>query len=103
MIGDVVKRSLESPRVLVPVEELFGDASGSRMPEVRPELLTETIARRIVDACPTSALTLDGSRLVLNYGECVGCSHCVQAGDGAVLAARKLMRCGVHKEALIRV
>jgi len=48
MIGDVVRRSLGSPRVLIPVEQLLGDASGSRMPEVRPELLTENIARRVV-------------------------------------------------------
>jgi len=106
MIGDVVKRSLESPRVLIPAEQLLGDAAGSRMPEVRPALLTEDVARRVVDVCPTSALTLDesGNRnfLVLNYGECIGCSRCVQASDGALLTTDKFTCCGVRKEGLIR-
>jgi Ni,Fe-hydrogenase III small subunit/NAD-dependent dihydropyrimidine dehydrogenase PreA subunit len=108
MIGDVVKRSLEDPRVLISVEALLGDASGSRMPDVQPELLTEVIARRVVAACPTSALALKEdesekrSCLVLNYGECIGCGRCVQAGDGALLTTSNLLRCGVRKEALIR-
>ena len=108
MIGDVVKRSLESPRVLISVEQLLGDASGSRMPDVKPELLTDQIAQRIVDACPTSALTMEKdtsdhpSYLVLNYGECIGCSRCVQASDGALLPAKQLARCGVKKEVLTR-
>jgi Ni,Fe-hydrogenase III small subunit len=106
MIGDVVKQSLESPRVLIRVEELLGDASGSRMPNVRPELLTEAIARRVVASCPTSALALDvsdsRSYLVLNYGECIGCSRCVQVSEGALLTTNKFARCGVRKEALIR-
>src|SRR5579871_4695095 len=108
MIGNIINRSLGSPSVLVPVEELLGDASGSRMPEVNPELLTEDIAQRIAEACPTSALSVERGKsedrplLVLNYGECIGCSHCVQAGGGALLPARKFARCGVSKEALIR-
>src|SRR5215472_6803913 len=108
MIGDVVRRSFESPRVLIPVENLLGDASGGRMPDVRPELLTEDIGQRIVDACPTSALTMEKDKsdhpsfLVLNYGECIGCSRCVQASEGALLPAKKFFRCGVSKEALVR-
>ena len=108
MIGDVVRQSFKSPRVLIPVEELLGDASGSRMPEVRPELLTETIVRQVVDLCPTSALAVETdksnaqSHLLLNYGECIGCSRCVQAGAGAFLLAKRFVLCGVHKEALIR-
>ncbi|HLJ25589.1 MAG TPA: NADH-quinone oxidoreductase subunit NuoB [Candidatus Angelobacter sp.] len=110
MIGDVVKRSLESPTVLISVADLLGDASGSRMPDVRAELLTETIARHVVDACPTSALTMEeheakisGRRhLLLNYGECIGCSRCVQISEGALLNTDKFSRCGVAKEGLIR-
>lgn len=106
MIGDVVKRTLESPSVVIPVEQLLGDASGSRMPDVKPERLTDPIARRIVDLCPTSALTIDESDnrsdLVLNYGECIGCSRCVQASEGALVTTNKFARCGVSKKALIR-
>ena len=34
MILEIVKRSLSSPRVLIPAEQLLGDAQGSRLPEV---------------------------------------------------------------------
>src|SRR5215471_15461031 len=106
MIGDVVKRSLKGPSVLIPVQELLQDGSGSRMPDVNADLLTKDIAKRVVAACPTSAFTLDESDnrscLILNYGECIGCSRCVQAGEGALLPAKKFARCGVDKEALIR-
>jgi Ni,Fe-hydrogenase III small subunit/NAD-dependent dihydropyrimidine dehydrogenase PreA subunit len=106
MIGDIVKRSLPSPAVLVPVEQLLGDASGSRMPDVRPDLLTEDIARQAVEACPTSALSLDhsngSSRLVLNYGECIGCPRCIQASQGALVNATRFIGCGVSKRGLIR-
>lgn len=106
MIGDIIKRSFESPRVLIPLGQLLGDASGSRMPDVRPELLTEDIARRVVAACPTSALTMGESDnlsyLTLNYGECIGCSRCVEVSEGVLLPARKFVRCGVRKETLVR-
>jgi Ni,Fe-hydrogenase III small subunit/NAD-dependent dihydropyrimidine dehydrogenase PreA subunit len=106
MIGDAVKRSLGSAPVLISVEELMGNAAGSRMPEVQAKLLTKDIARRIVDACPTSALGLDESsgqfHLVLNYGECIGCTRCAKVSEGAVLAAKTLLRCGVAREELIR-
>ena len=52
MIGDAVERSLRSPQVLISVDELFSNAAGSRMPDVRPDLLTDEVARRVVAACP---------------------------------------------------
>lgn len=106
MIGDVVKRSLTSSSVLIPVEELLGNAEGSRMPEVRPELLTDGLVRRVVQACPTSALLLDESggrkELSLNYGECIGCMLCVRSGEGAFVTAQNFLACGVRKPALTR-
>jgi Ni,Fe-hydrogenase III small subunit/NAD-dependent dihydropyrimidine dehydrogenase PreA subunit len=106
MIGDAVERSLRSPQVLIPVGELLSNAAGSRMPDVQPDLLTGEVARRVVAACPTSALKFDesGGReyLVLNYGECIACSRCIAAGSGAFRYAEKVDRCGVGKEALIR-
>ncbi len=106
MIGDIAKQSLQSPRVLIPVEDLLGNARGSRIPDVCGESLSIEIARRIVDACPTSALTLAESgsapELALNYGECIACQRCVQAGDGAVRMAANFTLCGVRKHSLIR-
>ncbi len=106
MIFDVVTRSLTSPNVLIPVEELFGDAKGSRMPEVQLASLTRDAAQKAVDACPTAALTLEQSatetHLVLNYGGCIGCGRCVAASDGALVLAQRLAPCGVSKTALVR-
>jgi Ni,Fe-hydrogenase III small subunit/NAD-dependent dihydropyrimidine dehydrogenase PreA subunit len=106
MIGDAVERSLRSPQVLISVDELFSNAAGSRMPNVRPDLLTDEVARRVVAACPTSALKIDEdagrTHLILNYGECTGCGRCIAAGGGTFRYAEKVTRCGVSKQALIR-
>jgi Ni,Fe-hydrogenase III small subunit len=106
MIGDAVERSLRSSQVLIPVSELFSNAAGSRMPDVQSDLLTDEIARRVVAACPTSALKVDEAagrtHLILNYGECIACSRCVAVGNGAFRYAESVARCGVQKEALIR-
>jgi len=104
MIFDVVQRSLQSASALVPVEELLGNCTGSRMPDVRPALLTAAIAQRAVEACPTSALALDPSRvqLAVNYGACIGCGRCIEVSEGAFLAAASFRRCGVSKASLVR-
>ncbi len=106
MIFDVPKRSLFCRSVLIPVEQLIDNSQGSRMPEVRPEVLTTAIAQKVVDACCTSALTIEGTpaspQLALNYGECIGCGRCIELGEGAFLQAERLVRCGVNKPALIR-
>lgn len=106
MIFDVPKLSLSSPKALIPVEELLYDARGSRMPDVIPGLLTETVACRIIDSCSTSALALvtAGGRLdlTLNYGECVGCGRCIDASGGVLFAAEKLVVCGASKQGLVR-
>jgi Ni,Fe-hydrogenase III small subunit/NAD-dependent dihydropyrimidine dehydrogenase PreA subunit len=106
MIFDVVKQSLKSSSVLIPVEALFGDAKGSRMPDVRPEKLTKAIAERVVSACPTSALSInqtEGRVLVqLDYGECIGCGRCYAPSDGALVPADKLACCGAGRQGLVR-
>jgi Ni,Fe-hydrogenase III small subunit/NAD-dependent dihydropyrimidine dehydrogenase PreA subunit len=107
MIGDAVERSLRSPQVLISVSELLSNAAGSRMPDVHPDLLTDEVARRAVAACPTSALKIDEAagrtHLILDYGECTGCSRCVAAsGNRALRYAAKVARCGVSKEGLVR-
>jgi Ni,Fe-hydrogenase III small subunit/NAD-dependent dihydropyrimidine dehydrogenase PreA subunit len=106
MIFDIVQRSLTSPSVLIPIEHLLGNAQGGRMPDVEPERLTAILAQRVVDACPTSALQLETAgnmvRLTLNYGECIGCGRCIQAGEGAFLTAERFALCGVRKSALVR-
>jgi len=106
MIFDVAKRSLARQSMLIPVESLLGSAKGGRIPAVQAARLTHAIAARVVAACPTSALAMDESAgrqgLTLNYGECIGCGNCVEAGEGAIVVAEKFSRCGVAKSALIR-
>jgi Ni,Fe-hydrogenase III small subunit len=106
MIFDLIHRSLTSRSVLIPVEELLGNASGSRMPDVVSAKLTPAIAQRIADACPTSALTVtetpDHPLLTLDYGECIGCGRCFEPSDGAVTSAKTLACLGVSRQALVR-
>jgi Ni,Fe-hydrogenase III small subunit len=107
MITDVVFRSLRSRSRLIPVEELLNTCAGSRMPEIVPELLTVPIAFRLAAICPTRAITTeprngDALALRLDYGKCIGCGRCVEAGEGAVRQATQFSRCGVSRERLIR-
>ena len=57
MIGDVIVRSLREQKRVIPVAELLGNCSGSRMPEVVADRLTPAIVQRIIDVCPTAALS----------------------------------------------
>jgi Ni,Fe-hydrogenase III small subunit len=107
MITDVVFRSLRSRSRLIPVEELLNSCAGSRMPEVVPERLTVPVAVRLAGICPTSAITTESSNsgglaLSLDYGKCIGCGRCVEAGEGAFRQARQLARCGVTRQELVR-
>ncbi len=105
MIFDIVKRSLSSPNVLVPVEALIVNSQGSRMPDMRLEALTASVARRAVNACSPCALAIDEadgrSILALDYGKCTGCGNCIETGEGAFFAAEHIA-CGVGRQALIR-
>src|SRR5512140_1548932 len=106
MIFDVVKQSLKSSSVLIPIERLIGNATGSRMPDVLSSLLTTGIAERDVAVCPTSALAIkqtDGQMLFeLDYGECIGCERCFAQSDGALVPADKLHCCGASRHHLVR-
>jgi Ni,Fe-hydrogenase III small subunit len=104
MIFDIVQRSLSSPRVLIPVEELLANSQGSRMPGVHAQALTTTIARRAVASCSASALAIDeadeDSILSLDYGKCTGCGNCIEVGEGAIFHAASVP-CGVSRQALV--
>ena len=107
MIFDLVKRSLRSPNVLLSAEDLVtANSHGSRMPTVETARLTKAIAMRAVAVCSTSALEIEDAGghlfLTLNYGDCIGCGHCIEAGERAFLAAEKLSCCGVSKQTLVR-
>jgi Ni,Fe-hydrogenase III small subunit len=105
MIFDIIQRSLASPNVLVSVEELLANSLGSRMPDVHAIALSAAIARRAVDSCGISALSIDEADgrtiLSLDYGKCTGCGQCIEVGEGAFVQAKSVL-CGVSRQALVR-
>jgi Ni,Fe-hydrogenase III small subunit/ferredoxin-like protein FixX len=107
MIGDVIERSLRQRSVVIPVEALLGNCDGSRMPEIVADRLTSAIVQRLVEVCPTAALGVEDHegrhRLRLSYGRCIGCGRCAEAGQGAVVVAKRFNRCGVTKEQTVRL
>lgn len=106
MILDVLKNSLTAPSRLIPVQALFGNCEGSRMPEVLPAGLTPVAAQLAAEVCPTAALEIirrvENIQLALDYGKCIGCGRCVQAAPQAFAAADRFTRVGVSREALIQ-
>jgi len=106
MIGDVIVQSLRQADRIIPVEELFGNCEGSRMPEVVADRLTSAIAKRIISVCPTAALAVEEFAgrpcLRLACGRCVGCGRCIEAGEGAVVPAKKFAWSGVAKDQTVR-
>src|SRR5208282_1989562 len=105
MIFDVIEQSLSQPDRVIPVGALLGNCEGSRMPEVVADRLTPAIAEKLVELCPTAAFALhesDGRRaLKLAYGRCIGCGRCVEAGEGAVRAAKRFALCGLTKQQMV--
>ena len=106
MILGILERSLQERSPLIPVEALLSNCEGSRMPNVQPTLLTNEIARRVTEVCPTGAFTINEEHgqleLKLSYGACIGCGRCIEAGQGAVVAAQSFPWTGVPKERLVR-
>jgi Ni,Fe-hydrogenase III small subunit/Pyruvate/2-oxoacid:ferredoxin oxidoreductase delta subunit len=106
MIFDVIEQSLRQQPHVIPVEALLGNCVGSRMPEVVADRLTPAIAQKLVEICPTAAFVTEECgglpSLKLDYGRCIGCGRCVDAGEGAVRHASRLAVCGVRKERTVR-
>jgi Ni,Fe-hydrogenase III small subunit/ferredoxin len=106
MIVDILRASVSGSARLIPVEALRRNCDGSRMPVVRPELLTTEGAQLAAEVCPTEALVLQQQsgrlRLRLDYGKCIGCGRCVLAAPEAIVTARSFSRAGVCREELVR-
>ena len=107
MITDVMFHSLRGRSQLIPVEDLIGDCAGSRMPEIAPELLTASAAAAAAEVCPTRAITATtsvegGCALHLDYGKCIGCGRCIEAGDGAIRPAKRFSHSGVSRGELVQ-
>lgn len=106
MMLDVLKRSLKAPQRLIPVEELIGRATGSRMPEINPARLNREVAEAACSVCPTSALSLIETErrqfLRIDLGECIGCGRCSEVKGEAFAPATQLVCCGVTRQRLVR-
>jgi len=106
MILDVLKNSLGAASQLIPVEALLGNSQGSRMPDVRPTMLTASGAQLAADVCPTAALALERQEgrlhLKLDYGKCIGCGRCLQVAPEIFVPAKQFTWTGASREELIR-
>ncbi len=106
MISNILRRSLRDGVQVIPVEQLIGNCSGSRMPDVDPAVLTQTLAEKAVLVCPTSALSavspVGEPYLTLDYGKCIGCGRCIEVAGPAFLEAKNLAYCGVRRDSLVR-
>ena len=107
MIFEVLERSLRQPNRVIPVEALLGNCEGSRMPDVTAARLTPVIAQRLVEVCPTGAISMKelGGRpcLQLSYAECIGCGRCEERGEGAVATLPRFTWSGLPKANLVRL
>lgn len=52
-------------------------------PRFDPRRLTQDIAYRLVEICPSEALRRDGAILLFDVGACTGCGRCAAAAGGA--------------------
>ncbi|MGH9028286.1 MAG: hypothetical protein ACRDV4_01520 [Acidimicrobiales bacterium] len=53
-------------------------------PSFDPRLLKTEVADRLVELCPSGALTRDGQMLLFDVGACTSCGWCIgAAGDAA--------------------
>jgi Ni,Fe-hydrogenase III small subunit/ferredoxin-like protein FixX len=107
VIFDLIGRSLRERDRVIPVEALVGKCDGSRMPDIVADRLTPAIAQKLVEVCPMAAFGMEEyerhRRLRLSYGECIGCGKCMDAGEGAVVAAQRFNLCGVAKARTVRL
>ncbi len=71
-------------------------------PAFRSDLLTPTLAGRLVDACHSGALRLEGDELVLDLGSCGGCGDCVRLGGEAVYRSGEFELASRDREALVK-
>lgn len=105
MILDLLKSSLRSPNRLIPVSALHGGCVGSRMPDVRPQMLTPALAQRAAEVCPTAALAVetlhDQPHLRLDYGRCISCGECLRVAPDAFVRAERFPQSGVSREELV--
>lgn len=106
MISSILRRSLTGGVQVIPVEQLIGNCSGSRMPDVDSAALTQTLAEKAVLVCPTSALSgaspVGERHLTLDYAECIGCGRCIEVAAPAFFEAKTFAYCGVPRDGLVR-
>jgi ferredoxin-like protein FixX len=82
-----------------------GDASASTLPTppaFRPEELTGQIADRLVQICPSRALTRAGQVLVFDAGACTACGQCREAEPRVVTASGEFELATTDRSALVK-
>ena len=81
------------------------DASASTLPTppaFRPEELTGQIADRLVQICPSRALTRAGDVLLFDAGACTACAQCRESEPRAVTTSGEFGLATTDRSALVK-
>jgi ferredoxin-like protein FixX len=71
-------------------------------PAFQPHALTRQLADRLVQVCPSQALTRSGDTLVFDAGACTACGLCRQAEPGAVTCSGQFELAATDRGQLIK-
>jgi len=71
-------------------------------PAFRPGQLTDEVADRIVEVCPSAALARRGEILIFDAGACTACGRCAEAAPDAVTSSREFELATTARSALMK-
>lgn len=71
-------------------------------PAFRPELLTEALADRLVDLCPSHALTREGAVLTFDVGACTACRRCLALAGPAAAPSDEVELAATSRSDLVK-
>lgn len=71
-------------------------------PRFRAGQLTDSVARRLVEVCPSRALRREDDVLIVDAGACTGCGRCERAAPGAVIASGEFELAATARDQLIK-
>ncbi len=71
-------------------------------PAFHSERLTVALADRLVDACPSGALTRAGDELIIDLGKCTGCGRCLALADGVARPSGQALLASHRRTALLK-
>jgi ferredoxin len=71
-------------------------------PVFDPRRLTGSLAQRLVEACPSTALVREGEYLVLDVGACSACGRCLAVAGAAARASGVFELAATSRQQLVK-